>query len=161
MTSHQNHFNLEWVILCCATTANYGTVPYSLIFTPITALLLAVLEANTEPFRNGLVEKGNQLTDKEQTRNAPSSYLLLPQNLFSELLCTLPAFEHEILNYLAQYFQRYELTNYFQNFPIMKNVWSAILINFYFCRHGSKRFDVHFRRIRPVYFAWKDGDDAA
>ena len=36
--------------------ANYGTVPYSLIFTPIAVLLQAVLQENTEPFRNGLVE---------------------------------------------------------------------------------------------------------
>ena len=31
---------------------NYGKVPYSLIFNPIAALLQAVLQKNTEPFRN-------------------------------------------------------------------------------------------------------------
>ena len=32
---------------------------------------------------------------------------------------------------------------------------------FDFCRRGNKRFDVHFRRIRPVLFLSKDGKDAA
>ena len=36
--------------------ANYGTVLYSLILTPIAALLQAVLQEKTEPFRNGLVK---------------------------------------------------------------------------------------------------------
>ena len=39
--------------------ANYGLVPYSLILTPIAALLQAMLQENTEPFRNGLVEMRN------------------------------------------------------------------------------------------------------
>ena len=34
---------------------NYGTVPYSLILTPTAALLQALLQEKTEPFRNGLV----------------------------------------------------------------------------------------------------------
>ena len=40
--------------------ANYGTVPFSLILTPIAALLRAVLKENTEPFQNGLVEMRNR-----------------------------------------------------------------------------------------------------
>ena len=40
--------------------ANYGTVPYSLFFTSIAALLQAVLEENMEPFRNGPVEMRNK-----------------------------------------------------------------------------------------------------
>ena len=36
--------------------ANYGTVPYSLSFTSIAALLQVVLRENTEPLRNGLIE---------------------------------------------------------------------------------------------------------
>ena len=40
--------------------ANYGTVPYSLIFTPIAEVLPAVLQENTGPFRNGRVEMRNR-----------------------------------------------------------------------------------------------------
>ena len=40
--------------------ANYKTVAYSLIFTPIAALLQTVVQNNTEPFRNGLVEMTNR-----------------------------------------------------------------------------------------------------
>ena len=43
-------------------------------------------------------------SNEEQTTNVPSSYLVLPQNLLSELICILPVPEHEILNYLAQLF---------------------------------------------------------
>ena len=40
--------------------ANYGTVPYSLIFTPIAALLQAVVQENKEPFQNGQEEMKNR-----------------------------------------------------------------------------------------------------
>ena len=39
--------------------ANYGTVPYSLVPTPIAGLLQAVLQKNAEPVRNGPVEMRN------------------------------------------------------------------------------------------------------
>ena len=39
--------------------ANYGRVPYPLIFNPIAALLQEVLQENTEPFGNGLLEMRN------------------------------------------------------------------------------------------------------
>ena len=52
VTSYQFHSNLcDYAVPFLL--ANYRTVPYSLIFTPIAALLQAVLPANTEPFRNG------------------------------------------------------------------------------------------------------------
>ena len=31
----------------------------------------------------------------------------------------------------------------------------------YLCRRGNNHFDVHFRRIGPYLFPWKDGRDAA
>ena len=49
--------------LCCFAVpflANYGTVPYSLVSTPVAALLQAVLQENTEPFWNSLVELRNR-----------------------------------------------------------------------------------------------------
>ena len=48
VTSHQFHssFNLCYYAVPFLL-ANYGTIPYSLIFTPIAALLQAVLQANT------------------------------------------------------------------------------------------------------------------
>ena len=39
--------------------------------------------------------------NEEWTRNAPISYLVSSQNLFSELICILSVLEHEILIYLA------------------------------------------------------------
>ena len=42
--------------------------------------------------------------NEEQTRNAPSSYQVLPQNLFSEQMYILPVLEHKILSYLAHLF---------------------------------------------------------
>ena len=40
--------------------ANYGTVPNSLIFTTIAAMLLTVLQENTKPFQNGQVGMRNK-----------------------------------------------------------------------------------------------------
>ena len=37
--------------------------------------------------------------NEEQTRNVPSFCLILPQNLFNELICILLVPEHEILSY--------------------------------------------------------------
>ena len=61
------------VLLCCAVPANYGTLPYSLIFTPIAALLQAVLQANTKtvPGRPSRNEEQSSINE-EQTRNKPS-----------------------------------------------------------------------------------------
>ena len=39
---------------------NYGRAPYSLNLIPIAALLQAVLQEKTKPFRNGLVETCNK-----------------------------------------------------------------------------------------------------
>ena len=58
VTWHQFHSSLCYNAV--PFLANYGTIAYSLIFTPIVALLQAVLQANTEPFRNGLVERRNK-----------------------------------------------------------------------------------------------------
>ena len=55
VTSHQFHSKLCYYAV--PFLANYGAIPYSLIFTSIAALRQAVVQANTEPFRNGLVEK--------------------------------------------------------------------------------------------------------
>ena len=42
--------------------------------------------------------------NEEHTRNAPNSYLVLPQILFSELFCILIFLEHERLSFLAHIF---------------------------------------------------------
>ena len=59
VTSLQLHSNLCYFAL--PFLANCGTVPFSLIFTPIAALLQAVLQENTELLRNGLVEMRNKV----------------------------------------------------------------------------------------------------
>ena len=51
VTSHQ--FHSIFCYYAVTFLANYGTVPYSLILTPIAALPQAVLQRKTEPFRNG------------------------------------------------------------------------------------------------------------
>ena len=38
------------------------------------------------------------------TKDVPSSYLVLPQNLFNELICILPVLEQETLSYLVHIF---------------------------------------------------------
>ena len=58
VTSHQFHSSVCYHAVLFLL-ANYGAIPYSLIFTPIAALLQAVLQAIMEPFRNGLVETRN------------------------------------------------------------------------------------------------------
>ena len=58
----------RFLLICCSfLPAKYGTIPYSLLLTPIAALLQAVLQSNTEPLRNGLVETRNWTV--EATRN--------------------------------------------------------------------------------------------
>ena len=58
VTSLQFHANL--CSYAVPFLANYGTIPNPLIFTHIAALLQAVLQMNTEPFWNGLVETRNR-----------------------------------------------------------------------------------------------------
>ena len=50
------YYAVPAVLKICAVLPKYGAVLYSPIFTPITALLQAVLQANTETFQNDLVE---------------------------------------------------------------------------------------------------------
>ena len=47
----------------------------------------------------------------------------------------------------------------FEFFPIMEIVWTVVLLIFFYCRRGNKRFDVHFRRIRLVFFLLSEDDD--
>ena len=42
----------------------------------------------------------------------------------------------------------------------MENVRYNFLLTFIHCRCGNKRFEIHFRRIKPVYFLSKDANDA-
>ena len=81
MTSHQFHSNLCFYAV--PFLANYGTIPYSLFFTPIAALLQAVLQTKTEAFRNGLVETRNwTLKTSRNHRTGPNwSEVLLKHGL--------------------------------------------------------------------------------
>ena len=53
---------------------NYGKIPYSLIFTPIAALLQAVLQANTELLRNGLVRTRNRTVRTSRNHSTSSKW---------------------------------------------------------------------------------------
>ena len=46
------------------------------------------------PSRN----EGPTSRNAEHIRNVPRSYIVLPQNLFNELICNLPVLEHKILS---------------------------------------------------------------
>ena len=74
------HFHSDSSTATSGATSKYGTVP-------------------ERPNRNE--EPTSSI--EEQTRNVPSSYIVLPHNLFSELLYILPVLEHETLNYLARF----------------------------------------------------------
>ena len=60
------------VLLRCAE------IPYSLIFTAITTLLLAVLQTNKEPFRNRQVEMRNHLVE---LKNKLAALLFQPSSI--------------------------------------------------------------------------------
>ena len=51
------------VRLSCAVSANYATVPYSIISFISGALLKAVLQANTDSFPNAMVKMRNQIAE--------------------------------------------------------------------------------------------------
>ena len=75
------HFHSDSHTVTIKATSEYVTVP-------------------EPPSRN----KEPTIRKEEQTRNVSSSYLVLPQNLFSEQIWSLPVLEHEILSYLAHSF---------------------------------------------------------
>ena len=65
VTSHQIHSNLCYYAVLFL--ANYVTSPYSIFFTPIAALLQAVLQANAEPSGIGVVETRNSKSSRNLT----------------------------------------------------------------------------------------------
>ena len=150
-------------MLCYDGQLRNGSVATHFILLSITAASSATgvyVVVPERPSRNEEPTSGNE----EQTRNVPSSYLGLPQNLLIEFICILLTLEHDILKYLAHlfYFHRKQLMN---NYWIFSNYWKRLmyyfLLIFIYCRRGKKCFDVHFRRIRHVFFLSRDGDDAA
>ena len=58
VTSLQFHSNLRYYAE--PFLANHGILPFSLILTPIAALLHAMQQMNMESFRNGLIETRNR-----------------------------------------------------------------------------------------------------
>ena len=62
VTSPNNPFQ-NTVLLCCVILENYETFPHSLISTISAALLQALPQANTAPFRNALVKMRNQVVN--------------------------------------------------------------------------------------------------
>ena len=68
VTSHQFQSSLCYYAVPFLL-ANYGATPYPLNFTPIAALLQAVQQAITEPFRNGLVETRNWTVKTSRNHN--------------------------------------------------------------------------------------------
>ena len=68
-----------------------------------TAISSATSKYGTVPERLSRSEEPTNRIE-EQTGNVPSSYLVLPQKMFSEIICILLVIEHEILSYLAPFF---------------------------------------------------------
>ena len=122
--------------------ANYGTRPYSLIFTTIAALLQARLQGNTEPFRNGLLKK-----EEQDNINASKRCAARPDIRFS-IKSWNPCSISFILIILLVFLL------------LCGNLWCFVYI-FLLCRCENKHFDVHFWRIRLVLFPSKDGKVAA
>ena len=149
VTLLQFHSNLYYYAV--PFLANYGTIPYSLLFTLIAALLQAVLQMNTEPFRNGLVETTNRTI---RTNRKPS---------------TSPKWSKMMIKYI--FWACFIIFVLF--YVIRRNIIVTIIVFlfwkkcfifcFYYhllCRRGNKHFDVHLWWIRLVFFSSKGGKDA-
>ena len=117
VTSLQFHSNLCYYDV--AFLANYGTIPCSLIFTPIAVLLQAVLQMNTEPFRNGPVKTRNRTI---RTSRKPST---CPK--WSEMMAKYVfwACNMNFCNNLCNQ------TKYYCYFPKIGNVWFFVYIILY------------------------------
>ena len=135
--------SFQFVLLCCAASSQLWN---DSVFTPIAALLQAVLQANTEPFRNGLVETRNR-TEKT-SRNHSTGPKRSKHGFWSWSMnfCT-------ILCNQTNYYYYY--------FPILEICLTFCLCYHLLRRRGNRQFDVHFWRARFVLFPSKDGKDAA
>ena len=89
VTSLNNPFKSA-VLLCCVVLVTHGTVPYSLI----SFISAALLQANTEPFRNALVKVRTQLVEM---RNELRTSLVPLQNVSKRsAVRSHEPFKHEI-----------------------------------------------------------------
>ena len=72
--------------------------------------------------------------NEEQTRNVPSSHIVLPQNLFNELAYILPVLDHEILSYSVHsfYFNGNWLKNYFKNIFQFRKTFDLLFYSYLF-----------------------------
>ena len=124
VTSKQKHSNLEcYYALLRRPITNGSVVTHSILFSN-TAMRSATSDNVTFPERPSRNEKPTS-RNEEQTKNVLSSYLVLPQNLFSEIICILFVLEHEILSFSA-HFVIFLVTNWWiilQYFPLIENVW--------------------------------------
>ena len=90
------HSKVHSVLFCFAVSADYGRVPYSLGPFISAALLQAMLQAEMELFRNGLVETRNRAVEM---RNELGTFLV-PVQIFSKwsVVSLHVTFKHEIMN---------------------------------------------------------------
>ena len=147
LTSHQFHSNLCFYAV--PFMASYRTIPYSLFFTPIAALLQAVLQANAEPLGNGLVETRNLTvkTSKSFSTGPQWSKMMIEYGLRAWNVTFFYFFmkSDEILLLSSIFGKDFDLCLYY----------------YLLCRRGNKHFHVHFWRIRLVLFPPKGGKDVA
>ena len=120
VTLHQFHSDLCYYAVPFLLV-NYRTIPYSLIFTPIATLLQAVLQANTEPFRNGLVETRNWTvkTSRNHITGSKWSRMMMENGLRAWNM-----------NFLLVYVIR-RIIIIIIIFQIWKSVWSFVCIIVY------------------------------
>ena len=117
VNSHQFHSNLCFSSVLLL--ANYGTIPYCISFTPIAALLQAVLQANMEPFRNGLVERRNWTVKTNRNHmTGPKWYEMMME-------CGLRTWSKIFVLFFVI---RRSINIFFQ---FWKSVWSFVYIIFY------------------------------
>ena len=141
--------HINFIPVCATMLCRFGTTPYSFIFNPIAALLQAVLQANTEPFRSSLLETRNRTVKTSKNHIAGPKWSKMMMKWFwawNMNFCT----------------TLYNQTKYYYfSFPVLEKCLIFCPYYYLLCRRGNKHFDVHFWWIGLVFFPSKNGKDVA
>ena len=90
-------------MLCCDSQLRNSSVFIHFHSDNSAAASNATCKYGTVPERPSINEEATS-RNEQQTRNRPSSYLVLPENFIGEFICILPVLEHETFSYLAHFF---------------------------------------------------------
>ena len=108
--------SIKFVLLCCEASRQSRN---DSVFTPIAALLQAVLQASTEPFRNGLVETRNRTikTSRNQSTGSKWSKMMMDYSFWAWNMNSCTVLSNQ--------------TNYFCYFPILEYFLFFVYIYIY------------------------------